>query len=238
MPVIRIGHTPDADDAFMYYAIAHGKVPVGEYQVEHVLEDIQTLNQRAQTGELEGTAISAGAYPQVADKYRIMRVGSSIGRNYGPMVVATAERAGLHLDGARIAIPGEYTTAYLLLRLYAQGFEALPMPFDEIVGAVQRGDVDGGLLIHEGQVTYESLGLAKILDLGEAWGSDTGLPIPLGLDMVRRDLGRRRGRAHGASRCGTASSTLSTTRTTRWTTRCSSAAARSARPCAASYGCT
>ena len=189
MPVIRIGHTPDADDAFMYYAIAHGHVPVGDYQVEHVLEDIQTLNQRALTGELEGTAISAGAYPQVADKYRIMRVGSSIGRNYGPMVVATADRAGLQLEGARIAIPGEYTTAFLLLRLYAQGFEALPMPFDEIVGAVQRGDVDGGLLIHEGQVTYESLGLAKVLDLGEAWGNDTGLPIPLGLDMVRRDLG-------------------------------------------------
>ena len=189
MPILRIGHTPDADDAFMYYAIAHGKVPVGEYQVQHVLEDIQTLNQRALEGELEGTAISAGAYPQVADKYRIMRVGSSIGRNYGPMVVALAERAGLRLEGARIAIPGEYTTAFLLLRLYAEGFEALPMAFDSIVGAVQRGEVDAGLLIHEGQVTYESLGLAKILDLGEAWGQDTGLPIPLGLDMVRRDLG-------------------------------------------------
>ena len=189
MPVIRIGHTPDADDAFMYYAIAHGHVPVGDYEVVHVLEDIQTLNQRALTGELEGTAISAGVYPQVADKYRIMRVGSSIGRNYGPMVVATKERAGLQIEGSRIAIPGEFTTAYLLLRLYAKGFEALPMAFDAIVGAVQRGDVDGGLLIHEGQVTYESLGLAKVLDLGEAWGSDTGLPIPLGLDMVRRDLG-------------------------------------------------
>ena len=109
MPVIRIGHTPDADDAFMYYAIARGLVPVGEYEVEHVLQDIQTLNQRALSGELEGTAISAGVYPQVADKYRIMRVGSSIGRNYGPMVVATQERAGLRLEGARIAIPGEFT---------------------------------------------------------------------------------------------------------------------------------
>ena len=154
-----------------------------------MLEDIQTLNGRALSGELEGAAISAGAYPQVADKYRIMRVGSSIGRNYGPMVVATAERAGLQLEGARIAIPGEYTTAYLLLRLYAQGFDALPMPFDAIVGAVQGGEVDAGLLIHEGQVTYESLGRAKILDLGEAWGQDTGLPIPLGLDMARRDIG-------------------------------------------------
>lgn len=189
MSVIRIGHTPDADDAFMYYAIAHGKVLVGDYQVEHVLEDIQTLNQRALLGELEGTAISTGAYHTVADKYRIMRVGSSIGRNYGPMVVALTERAGLQLSGARIAIPGEHTTAYLLLRLYAEGFEAVPMAFDSIVAAVQEKQVDAGLLIHEGQITYGSLGLAKVLDLGEAWGEDTGLPIPLGLDMVRRDLG-------------------------------------------------
>ena len=189
MPVLRIGHTPDADDAFMYYAIAHGKVPVGEYQIQHVLEDIQTLNDRALIGELEGTAISAGAYPRVADKYRIMRVGSSIGRNYGPTVVARAERADLRLTGSRIAIPGEYTTAYLLLRLYAEGFDAVPMAFDRIVSAVQEGQVDAGLLIHEGQITYGQLGLIKLLDLGEAWGQDTGLPIPLGLDMVRRDLG-------------------------------------------------
>ncbi|MDP6102755.1 MAG: ABC transporter substrate-binding protein [Dehalococcoidia bacterium] len=190
MPVLRIGHTPDADDAFMYYAIAHGKVPVGEYQIQHVLEDIQTLNQRALVGELEGTAISTGAYPMVVDKYRIMRVGSSIGRNYGPMVVALTEREGLQLKGSRIAIPGEYTTAYLLLRLYAEGFDAVPMAFDSIVSAVQKKEVDAGLLIHEGQITYGSLGLAKVLDLGEAWGQDTGLPIPLGLDMVRRDLGQ------------------------------------------------
>ena len=189
MSVLRIGHTPDADDAFMYYAIAHGKVAVGEYQVEHVLEDIQTLNQRALMGELEGTAISTGVYPMVADKYRIMRVGSSIGRNYGPIVVALDKREGLQLKGARIAIPGEYTTAYLLLRLYTEGFDAVPMAFDSIVSAVQQGQVDAGLLIHEGQITYASLGLAKILDLGEEWGKDTGLPIPLGLDMVRRDLG-------------------------------------------------
>ena len=189
MPILRIGHTPDADDAFMYYAIAHGKVLVGEYQVQHVLEDIQSLNNRAVMGELEGTAISAAAYPQVADKYRIMRVGSSIGRNYGPMVVALAERADLRLTGARIAIPGEHTTAYLLLRLYVDGFDAVPMAFDSIVSAVQEGQVDAGLLIHEGQITYSGLGLVKLLDLGEAWGEDTGLPIPLGLDMVRRDLG-------------------------------------------------
>ena len=189
MSIIRIGHSPDADDAFMYYAIAHGKVRVGDYEVQHVLEDIESLNQRALSGELEGTAISAGAYPQVADKYRIMSVGSSIGRNYGPMIVARSDRAGTSLQNARVAIPGTYTTAYLLLRLYAEGFEAVPIDFDKIMPAVQNGEVDAGLLIHEGQVTYGDLGLVKLLDLGEAWGQDTGLPIPLGLDMVRRDLG-------------------------------------------------
>ena len=189
MSIIRIGHSPDADDAFMYYALAHGKVRVGNYEVQHVMEDIESLNQRALSGELEGTAISAGAYPQVADKYRIMSVGSSIGRNYGPMVVARSDRADTSLQNARVAIPGTYTTAYLLLRLYAEGFEAVPIDFDKIMPAVQNGEVDAGLLIHEGQVTYGDVGLVKLLDLGEVWGQDTGLPIPLGLDMVRRDLG-------------------------------------------------
>ncbi|MBF8267764.1 MAG: 1,4-dihydroxy-6-naphtoate synthase, partial [Dehalococcoidia bacterium] len=162
-----------------------------EYQVQHVLEDIESLNRRAMRGDLEVTAISTAAYPQVADRYRIMRVGSSIGRNYGPMVVTRPEREGADLAGSRIAIPGEYTTAYLLLRLYLERFEAVPMAFDAIVDAVQRGDVDAGLLIHEGQITYGELGLSKALDVGEAWGRDTGLPIPLGLDMVRRDLGEK-----------------------------------------------
>ena len=189
MSIIRIGHSPDADDAFMYYALAHGKVRVGNYEVQHVMEDIESLNMRALSGELEGTAISAGAYPQVADKYRIMSVGSSIGRNYGPMIVARSDRADTSLQNARVAIPGTYTTAYLLLRLYAEGFEAVPIDFDKIMPAVQNGEVDAGLLIHEGQVTYSDEGLVKLLDLGEAWGQDTGLPIPLGLDMVRRDLG-------------------------------------------------
>ena len=189
MSVIHIGHSPDADDAFMYYAIAHGKVPVGDYEVQHVLEDIESLNKRALSGELEGTAISAGAYPQVADKYRIMSVGSSIGRNYGPMVVARSDRGDASIQGARIAIPGAYTTAYLLLRLYADGFEPVQIDFDKIMPAVLAGEVHAGLLIHEGQVTYSDVGLVKLLDLGEAWGQDTGLPIPLGLDMARRDLG-------------------------------------------------
>lgn len=189
MSVIRIGHSPDADDAFMYYAIAHGKVPVGDYEVQHVLEDIESLNKRALSGELEGTAISAGAYPQVADKYRIMSVGSSIGRNYGPMIVARSDRGETSIKGARVAIPGTYTTAYLLLRLYADGFEPVTIDFDKIMPAILNREVDAGLLIHEGQVTYGDAGLVKLLDLGEAWGQDTGLPIPLGLDMVRRDLG-------------------------------------------------
>ena len=189
MATIRIGHTPDADDAFMYYAIAHKKVSLGNHEVEHVLEDIQTLNQRAFSGELEGTAISAAAYPQLSDKYRIMRVGSSIGRNYGPTVVTTLDKSGLNLNGSSIGIPGEYTTAYLLLRLYSEGFKPVPMAFDSIVQAVKENQVDAGLLIHEGQITYEDLGLTLILDLGKEWWQDTGLPLPLGLDMVRRDLG-------------------------------------------------
>tara|TARA_Y100000588_G_C14257268_1_gene926050 strand:- start:1246 stop:2079 length:834 start_codon:yes stop_codon:yes gene_type:complete len=189
MSIIRIGHSPDADDAFMYYAIAHGKVKVGDYEVVHVLEEIEALNRRALQGELEGTAISTGAYHQVAHLYRIMSVGSSIGRNYGPIVVTRADRDNFTFENSTVAIPGIYTTAYLLLRLYAQGFEAIPMAFDAIVEAVQKGEVDAGLLIHEGQVTYDQLGLKNVLDLGEEWGKDTGLPIPLGLDMVRRDLG-------------------------------------------------
>ena len=189
MATIRIGHTPDADDAFMYYAIAHKKVSLGNHEVEHVLEDIQTLNQRAFSGELEGTAISAAAYPQLSDKYRIMRVGSSIGSNYGPTVVTTLDKSGLNLNGSSIGIPGEYTTAYLLLRLYSEGFKPVPMAFDSIVQAVKENQVDAGLLIHEGQITYEDLGLTLILDLGKEWWQDTGLPLPLGLDMVRRDLG-------------------------------------------------
>ena len=189
MKTIRIGHSPDADDAFMFYAIADRKVDLGQYQFVDVVEDIESLNKRALKGELEATAISAAVYPQVANKYRILSCGGSIGRGYGPIVVARKKMAASDLKGKLVAIPGPYTTAYLLLRIYASGFEPVPMDFDKIIDAVLSNQVDAGLIIHEGQITYASTGLVKILDLGEAWDRDTGLPIPLGLDVVRRDLG-------------------------------------------------
>jgi len=187
-PTLRIGHSPDADDAFMFWAMASGRVAVPGYRVEHVMEDIESLNRRARKGELEVTAISAAAYPLLAGAYRLLRVGASIGRAYGPVVVARkAIEPGL--TGQRVAVPGLYTTAYLLLRLFAAGFEPVFTPFDRILEAVAAGDVDAGLVIHEGQVTYEREGFVKVLDLGEAWHRATGLPIPLGLNAVRRDLG-------------------------------------------------
>ncbi len=191
MRTLRIGHSPDADDAFMFYALAQRKVVVDGYQLAHVVQDIETLNQRALHSELEATAISAAAYPQVADRYRITSSGSSFGRGYGPIVVAREGRGPRGLQGARVAIPGTLTTAYLLLRIYASGFEAVKMPFDQIGEAVLAGQTDAGLVIHEGQVTYAELGLAKILDLGELWQRETSLPLPLGIDVVRRDVGER-----------------------------------------------
>jgi 1,4-dihydroxy-6-naphthoate synthase len=172
----------------MFWAIASGRVAVQGYRVEHVMEDIESLNRRARKRELEVTAISAAAYPMLAGTYRLLRVGASIGRAYGPVVVArkAIEPA---LTGRRVAVPGQYTTAYLLLRLFAAGFEPLFAPFDRILQIVAAGEVDAGLVIHEGQVTYEREGFVKVLDLGEAWDRATGLPIPLGLNAVRRDLG-------------------------------------------------
>ena len=190
MSVLRVGHSPDADDAFMFYALANGKVTVEGFEVEQVLEDIESLNRRAMRGELEVTAISAAAYPRLADKYRIMACGASVGRNYGPTVVSTLPMTPDGLENKRIAIPGEYTTAYLLIRIYlGRPFTPVFLHFDEIVEAVRTGDVDAGLIIHEGQITLEAQGYTTVLDLGKAWGDDTGLPIPLGLDMVHRRLG-------------------------------------------------
>jgi 1,4-dihydroxy-6-naphthoate synthase len=188
LPTLRIGHSPDADDAFMFWAMARGRVTVPGYRVEHVMEDIESLNRRAQTGDLEVTAISAAAYPSLAGAYRLLRVGASIGRAYGPMVVAR-KAVDPSLGGLRVAVPGKYTTAYLLLRLFATGFEPVFTSFDRILQVVAAGEVDAGLIIHEGQVTYEREGFLKVLDLGEAWDQATGLPIPLGLNTVRRDLG-------------------------------------------------
>jgi 1,4-dihydroxy-6-naphthoate synthase len=186
--ILRIGHSPDADDAFMFWAMASGRVAVQGYRVEHVMEDIESLNRRARKGELEVTAISAAAYPLLAGAYRLLRVGASIGRAYGPVVVAR-KAIDSSLAGRRVAVPGVYTTAYLLLRLFVVGFEPVFTPFDRILQIVAAGEVDAGLIIHEGQVTYEREGFVKVLDLGEAWDRATGLPIPLGLNAVRRDLG-------------------------------------------------
>ena len=185
-----MGHSPDADDAFMYYALAKGKVTIEGYRLQQVLEDIQSLNQRALSGELEVTAISAAAYPQLAHHYRILSCGASVGRNYGPILISTAPLSPAGLEGKRIAIPGEQTTAYLLLRIYLRHpFEPVVIPFDAIIDAVRQGQVDAGVIIHEGQITWEQQGLFNVLDLGVEWNADTGLPIPLGLDMVHRRLG-------------------------------------------------
>ena len=196
MSLLRIGHSPDADDAFMFYGFASGAVTIEGFEVQQVLEDIESLNRRAFKGELEVTAISAGAYPQLADKYRIMVCGASVGRKYGPIVVSNAPLDGDGLAGKRIGIPGEYTTAYLLLRIYLdKPFTPVFLNFDEVGEAVKDGRVDAGLIIHEGQITWKQEGYENVLDLGETWGNDTGLPIPLGLDMVRRDLGDTSARA-------------------------------------------
>ncbi len=193
METLYIGHSPDADDAFMFFALAKEKVTIDGYNIDHVMEDIESLNHRAETAELPVTAISAAVYPRVADKYRIMSCGSSVGRNYGPLLLAKEAMAIGDLAGKRIAIPGEFTTAYLLLRLYASfEFEAVNMDFDRIEAAITSGEVDAGVIIHEGQLTWADSGLKKILDLGEAWMEDTKLPIPLGLDVIRRDLGEEK----------------------------------------------
>jgi 1,4-dihydroxy-6-naphthoate synthase len=189
METLYIGHSPDADDAFMFYALAEEKVTIGDYRIDHVMEDIESLNRRAKTGELPVTAISAAVYPEVADKYRIMSCGSSVGRDYGPIVLARGAMKAAQLPGKRIAVPGPFTTAFLLLRLYVDGeFEAVQMDFDRVMDAVTGGDVDAGVIIHEGQLTWEESGLHNVLDLGKVWSEDTGLPIPLGLDVINREL--------------------------------------------------
>ncbi|RKU19086.1 ABC transporter substrate-binding protein [Candidatus Poribacteria bacterium] len=184
---IRIGHSPDSDDAFMFYALAKGLIPTDPYEIVHVIEDIETLNQRALAAELEVTAISVHAYAYVAKDYVFMPCGASIGDQYGPLVVSKAPIDTL--AGKRIAIPGKMTTAYLTLSLFQPDFEAETRPFDKILDAVQRDEVDAGLIIHEGQLTYAREGLHKVIDLGEWWYEETGLPLPLGANVIRRNLG-------------------------------------------------
>jgi 1,4-dihydroxy-6-naphthoate synthase len=189
MHTIRIGHSPDADDAFMFYALTHGKVEVPGVRVEHVLEDIESLNRRARTGELEVTAVSCATYPSIAATYRIMDPGASMGKGYGPIVVAKRDCDEATLAMESIAVPGLGTTAYLLLRLVLGDPPVIVVPFDRILQVVLDEQAHAGLLIHEGQITYAGLGLVKVLDLGERWTKETGLPLPLGINVTRRDLG-------------------------------------------------
>ncbi len=185
---ITIAHSPDSDDAFMFWAMAHGKIPMRGYEVEHVLADIETLNRRAEEGVYEVTAFSMHAYAYVADRYALMSCGASMGDGYGPMLVTTPENAGRDLAEMVVGVPGVRTTAFLALKLRCPEVVFKEMPFDEIMERVRDGEADAGLVIHEGQLTYEELGLVKLLDLGEDWLEDTGLPLPLGGNGVRRDL--------------------------------------------------
>ena len=189
---IRIAHSPDSDDAFMFYGLASGAVPTGEFEVEQVLADIETLNRAAFDGKYEVTAVSFHAYAHLFDKYALLPHGASMGDKYGPILVSRRPIApGTPLkDLGRIAIPGRLTSAFLTLRLYDPEFTYEVMPFDEIQPAVVDGRIDAGLLIHEGQLTYASEGLHKVVDLGEWWFERTGgLPLPLGGNVIRRDLG-------------------------------------------------
>jgi len=184
---IRIAHSPDSDDAFMFYALTAGKIYTDGLQIEHVLADIETLNREALKGTYEISAISFHAYPYVADKYLVLPSGGSVGEGYGPIVVS--KQALNSLKGKRIGVPGKLTTAFLVLKLYEPDFEEVVMPFDQILLAVQEGRVDAGLVIHEGQLSYVDKGLKKIVDLGQWWQEKTGLPLPLGCNVVRKDLG-------------------------------------------------
>ncbi len=186
---IRLGHSPDPDDAFMFWGLAAGEVDPRGFEFEHVLRDIQTLNEWAQEGRLETTAISLHAYPYVQDRYLLLPHGASMGAGYGPIVVAREPLSDDELRGAEIAIPGRMTTAFLALRLRLGDFAWREVPFDEIMDEVVSGRADAGLLIHEGQLTYGTAGLQKVIDLGEWWLEETGLPLPLGVNVARRDLG-------------------------------------------------
>jgi 1,4-dihydroxy-6-naphthoate synthase len=186
---IRIAHSPDSDDAFMFYGLASGRVPSNGFELEHVLSDIETLNRAAFDGKYEITAVSFHAYAYLTDRYILLPHGASMGDRYGPVVVAKKDGPA-SVKGIRVAVPGELTTAFLTLRLFDPTVEYVVMPFDQIQEKVHAGEVAAGLLIHEGQVTYAEEGLRKIVDLGEWWADRTGgLPLPLGGNVIRRDLG-------------------------------------------------
>ncbi len=189
---VRIGHTPDMDDAFMFYGIASGGTSTDGLTIEHVVEDIQTLNRRAMKADLDMTAISAASYPVLAKDYWIVSVGSSVGRGYGPLVISSHPRTPEELAGRRVAVPGLHTTACLLLRLAVPQVIPVEMSFEAIPEAVLRGEVDAGLVIHEWQLTYRDAGLLPVLDFGVWWQQQVKLPLPLGLNVVKKSIGRDR----------------------------------------------
>lgn len=186
---IHVAHSPDSDDAFMFYALAEGKIDTEGLKYVHELQDIESLNQRALEGELEVTAVSIHAYAYLTDRYALLPSGASMGDRYGPRLVCAKPATRADVKGKRIAIPGVRTSAYLALQLYEPDFEAIPTQFDEIEEAVLAGVVDMGLLIHEGQLTYQDSGLHLVADMGEWWFQETGLPLPLGGNVIRKDFG-------------------------------------------------
>ena len=195
--VFTLGHSPDPDDAFMFYAMAENKIDLRGYRFEHRLEDIQTLNERALRGELHISAISIHAYPYVADKYALLPCGASMGDGYGPIVITKISNPKSQipksdfreeLRNSTIAVPGKMTSAFLALRLFLGDFKHVVVPFDQIFDTVKSGRADAGLIIHEGQLTYEKSGFGKIVDLGEWWKKETALPLPLGGNVLRKDI--------------------------------------------------
>ncbi len=186
---ITLAHSPDSDDAFMFYGLATNKLDTGGLNFKHLLKDIQTLNEEAMRGTYDVTAISFHAYAYVADKYALLPHGASIGDNYGPIVVSREPATPEDIPNLKIAVPGELTSAFLALRIFDAAFQYEVVPFDRIIDAVQSGTCDAGLLIHEGQLFYESKGLHKVLDLGEWWHKRHGLPLPMGGNAIRRNLG-------------------------------------------------
>ncbi|HLE64346.1 MAG TPA: MqnA/MqnD/SBP family protein [Pyrinomonadaceae bacterium] len=186
---ITVAHSPDSDDAFMFYGLATNKLDTGGITFKHVLKDIQTLNEEAIRGTFEVTAISFHAYAYVSEKYALLPHGASIGDNYGPVLVSSKPLNGVDVGKLRIAIPGKLTSAFLALRIFNSEFSYEVVPFDQVIDTVLSGSCDAGLLIHEGQLFYESMGLYKLIDLGEWWHQRTGLPLPMGGNVIRRDLG-------------------------------------------------
>jgi 5,8-dihydroxy-2-naphthoate synthase len=191
---IRLAHSPDCDDAFMFYALATGKLRVPGIKFTHILSDIESLNQDAQTEKYDVTAVSVYAYPFIADKYILLDCGASFGEGYGPVVVSSHPLKKEELKGRKVAIPGTKTTSYLVLKLFEPEVETVTMPFDKILDAVNSKEVEAGLLIHEGQLLYAQAGLHRVVDLGIWWQEQTGLPLPLGANAIRRALGADLGR--------------------------------------------